>query len=634
MADSKVTMQQVQPGDPETQSKDLVADNLGQLKMLFPDAFTEGKIDFEVLKQLLGGSIDEGKEKYGLSWHGKRQARRIALTPSTGTLLPRPEDSVDWDTTQNLMIEGDNLEVLKLLQKGFANQVKLIYIDPPYNTGQDFIYPDSFRDGVRSYLEITGQLDGGARQSSNTEASGRYHSTWLDMIYPRLWLARNLLKDDGVIFVSIDDHEVHNLRQVMDEIFGPENFICNAVWQKSYTANMTAKFISDTHDHILIYAKDIEHATLGRLGRSEEQKAKFKNPDSDPRGPWKAENLSAGKFYSAGQFEITGPTGEKFLPPPGRYWRCDEARYNGWLADGRITFGQSGTGRPMLKKFLAEMDDELTPSSWWKHEDFGSNKEASLELKDLFDGEAVFQTPKPVRLLSTICSLGAPDGGIVLDFFAGSGTTAHAVIETNRNDGASRRFILVQLPEPLIRGAREQKDALDFCERSNIPANLAELTKERIRRAAKVSGRAGFRVFRLDTSNINRWDTTRQDPEQQTLEVVDNIIDGRTNQDLLFELLLNLGLDLSLPIDTRTFDGIDVFSTGYGLLFTCLPPADAITKDNVEAVAHGIVDWRKELDPTGEVSVYFKDTAFRDDVAKANMTAILAQHSFPIVKSL
>jgi len=366
--------------------------HIEQLKALFPEAFTEGKVDFEVLRQLLGGAVDEGEEKYGLNWHGKRRARQLALTPSTGTLRPCPEDSVDWDTTRNLMIEGDNLEVLKLLQKSCTGKVKLIYIDPPYNTGRDFVYPDDFKDNIRNYLELTGQVDGsGKKISSNTEASGRFHTDWLNMMYPRLKLARNLLREDSLIFISIDDGELSNLRIVANDVFGEENFVGNAVWQKAYTANMTAEFISNTHDHILIFAKDADSAGLGRFERSEEQKAKFKNPDNDPRGPWKAENLSAGKFYAAGQFSIVGPTGQSFSPPPGRYWRCNEAQYKAWLGDNRITFGQSGDGRPMLKKFLSEVKEGLTPSTWWNHEAFGTNKEASIELKELFDGEACFR---------------------------------------------------------------------------------------------------------------------------------------------------------------------------------------------------------------------------------------------------
>jgi adenine-specific DNA-methyltransferase len=389
------TMQKLTATDPETHSTELVAENLAALRTLFPELITEGAdgvaVNVDVLKALVGDkTVSDADEKYGLNWHGKRRARQLALTPSTGTLRPCPEESVDWDTTQNLMIEGDNLEVLKLLQKSYAGKVNLIYIDPPYNTGRDFVYPDNFQDNIKDYLKLTGQSGEGCKKlSSNTEASGRFHTDWLNMMYPRLKLARNLMSEDGVIFVSIDDGETNHLRTMLSEIFGDENFIGNAVWQKAYTANMTAEFISNTHDHILIFAKNADSAGLGRFDRSDDQMAKFKNPDNDPRGPWKAENLSAGKFYSAGQFPIVGPSGQIFSPPPGRFWRCNQAQYDDWLRDNRITFGVNGDGRPMLKKFLSEVAEGLTPSTWWNHEDFGTNKEASIELKRLCNRSGV-----------------------------------------------------------------------------------------------------------------------------------------------------------------------------------------------------------------------------------------------------
>jgi adenine-specific DNA-methyltransferase len=511
-------IEKIELGAPESQSADLLADNLAQLRKLFPELVTEGAkglaFNMDVLKSLVGdATVTDTDEKYGLNWHGKRAARQLALTPSTGTLRPCPEESVDWDTTQNLMIEGDNLEVLKLLQKSYAGKVKLIYIDPPYNTGKDFVYPDNFRDSIQNYMELTGQVEGGRKISSNTDASGRFHTDWLNLLYPRLKLARNLMREDGLIFVSIDDSEVHHLRAVLSEVFGEENFVGNVVWEKAYTANMTAKFISNTHDHIVIYAKSIEFAEVGKIERTEDQVAKFRNPDNDPRGVWKAENLSAGKYYAAGQFEIVGAKGTRFRPPPGRYWRCNERQYQEWLSDGRITFGLSGDGRPMLKKFLSEMEDGLTPSTWWAHDDFGSNKEASIELKEIFDGGAYFQTPKPTKLLKRICSLATSGDDLVMDFFAGSGTTGHAVWAQNMQDGGSRRHILVQLPEPLDSDNKDQRDAARFCVDMDKPLNIAELTKERLRRAAAklkeenplFAGDAGFRVFKLDTSNITAW---------------------------------------------------------------------------------------------------------------------------------
>ena len=634
-------MKKIAPDDPETKSADLVAANIDQLKALFPEAFTEGKVDFEVLKQILGAEVDERAEKYGLNWHGKRRARQLALTPSLGTLRPCPEESVDWDTTQNLMIEGDNLEVLKLLQKSYSGKVKLIYIDPPYNTGGEFVYPDDFKDNITNYLGLTGQMNGeGRKLTTNTEASGRFHTDWLNMMYPRLKLARNLLGGNGLIFVSIDDHETNNLRTLMNEVFGEENFVCNAVRQKAYTANMTAEHISDTHDHILIYAKDAISAELGRFDRTDEQMAKFKNPDNDPRGPWKAENLSAGKFYAAGQFVITGPNGQQFFPPPGRYWRCNEDQYKKWVADNRITFGQGGDGRPMLKKFLSEVVEGLTPSSWWRHEDFGSNKEASIELKSLFDGEAVFQTPKPVKLLCRIIELTTADEDLVLDFFAGSGTTAHSVFQSNEKDSGNCRFLLIQLPERLEVEEKNQKAAAFFCDRIGKTRNIAELTKERIRRTSKkirdnnplFNSDFGFRVFRLDSTNILAWDPDRENIPQSIINAVEHLKADRTEEDILFELLLKLGLELTVPIEQKMIAGKTVHNIGAGSLFVCLEPK--IGREEIEPLAHGIVAWHKELAPAGETQIVFRDSAFADDVAKTNTTAILKQHRLENVRSL
>ncbi|MFG0410277.1 site-specific DNA-methyltransferase [Pseudomonas sp. FYR_11] len=640
-----MNLQKIDAQSPEAQSADLKAGNIAKLKTLFPELITEGPngvaINQDVLRQLIGeATVTDTDEKYGLNWHGKRAARQLALTPSTGTLLPCPDESMDWDTTQNLMIEGDNLEVLKLLQKSYAGKVKLIYIDPPYNTGQDFVYPDNFQDSIKNYLELTGQIDGGARISSNTESSGRFHTDWMNMLYPRLKLARNLLRDDGLIFVSIDDTEAGNLKLIMSEVFGEENFIGNAVWEKAYTANMTAQFMSNTHDHIFIFAKDCDFAALGRFDRTEDQIAKFKNPDNDPRGPWKAENLSAGKFYAAGQFKITGPTSQEFLPPPGRYWRCNQQQYETWLADNRITFGMSGEGRPMLKKFLSEVADGLTPSTWWNHNEFGTNKEASLELKQLFDGEACFQTPKPEKLLRKICALASSGDEIILDFFGGSGTTGHAVLAQNSIDGGNRRYILVQLPEALDPEHKDQKAAAALCNTLGVKQNIAELTKERLRRAANkikadnpmFSGDTGFRNFKLDTSNIRAWNPTPEDLTADLLAHQEHLIEGRSEYDILYELLLKLGLDLCVPIEQQQIAEETVYSIGGGVLLACL--TEQITRDQVEELAQGIVAWHKALAPASDSTCVFRDSAFADDIAKTNLAAILNQAGIKNVRSL
>lgn len=609
--------------DPEMQSADGVAENIAKLKALFPELVTEGvggaAINVDVLKALVGdATVTDGEEKYGLNWHGKRLARQLALTPSTGTLRPCPGESVDWETTGNLMIEGDNLEVLKLLQKSYAGRVKMIYIDPPYNTGKDFVYPDDFQDNIHNYLVRTGQVDGeGWRVTSNTEASGRFHTDWLNMMYPRLRLARNLLRDDGVICISIDDNEAMNLRTICNEIYGEENFIATVVWQKAYTANQTARHISDTHDYVVIYAKNNEQASFGKLERTEDQIAKFANPDNDPRGPWKAENLSAGKYYSAGQFEIEGPTGKKFLPPDGRYWRCNEKQYLDWLNDGRITFGQSGEGRPMLKKFLGELESGLTPTTWWPHEQSGSNKSASIDLKDLFNGQAVFDTPKPVELVERLVQLTTDHDSLVLDFFAGSGVTAHAVMIRNSKENSQRKHISIQIPEATTN--------VDF-------PFISHITCERLRRSGKkikeesplFAGDIGFRVFKLDSSNIRPWQPDRNDLAGTLLAHAEPLVAGRGEEDILFELLLKLGLELTVPMAHRTFAGKTVHSIGLGTLMVCLAPQ--VKRSDVEPLAQGIIEWWRELDPAVPVQFVFRDSGFVDDVAKTNMAVILEQN--------
>ncbi|MFD7730014.1 site-specific DNA-methyltransferase [Kitasatospora phosalacinea] len=624
-------MHEVQPGDPETHSKDLVTDNIEQLRKLFPSAFTEGKVDFGALRELLGDAVEEGEERFGLTWFGKRNARRVALKPSSATLLPRPEESLDWDTTRNAVIEGDNLEVLKLLQKSYASKVKLIYIDPPYNTGNDFIYPDTFQDSIQNYLELTGQAtSAGGRLSSNAEISGRRHSAWLDMMYPRLMLARNLLRQDGVVCISIDDGEQAHLRSMCDEIFGEENFVANIMWQKRYVSNVTAKWFSDMHDFVMVYARDREAVEISDWERSENQLEAYKNPDEDPRGPWRPQDLSASKPYAAGLFEITGPTGKKFHPPANRYWRCNREKFDAWDADGRIWWGKERDARPMLKSFLQESERGIKPHTWWDYGFAGHNKEATLELKSLFGGDAPFDTPKPVKLVRRIIDAFCGDGDLVLDFFAGSGVTGHAAMEWQAENSAELRFILAQLPEKTGR--------------PDYPT-ISGITRERLRRVARkiragsaeedLSGDFGFRSFTLSDGNIVRWDTSRPDFEQQAFEHIDNVREDRSEQDVLFELLLSQGLDLASVVDVRSFAGVRVFATGGGLLFTCLPAAGSITNDNAEEVAQGIIAWRDELRPEADVTVFLKDTAFSDDVAKANVAAVLEQHAFPfVVKSL
>jgi adenine-specific DNA-methyltransferase len=662
-------MKKIAPDDLETKSAEVIAANIDQLKALFPEAFTEGKVDFEVLKQILGGAIDEREEKYGMNWHGKRRARQIALTPSLGTLRPCPEESVNWETTQNLMIEGDNLEVLKLLQKSYAGKVKLIYIDPPYNTGKEFVYPDNFQDNIKNYLDLTGQVDGeGRKTSTNSESSGRFHTDWLNMIYPRLRLSRNLLREDGVIFVSIADHEVHNLRAVMNEIFGEENFIAAVIWQKVYSPKNSARHFSEDHDYVLVYARSGETWTPNLLPRTEEMEARYINPDDDPRGSWKPGDLSARNYYGEGTYPVTCPSGRKIDgPPSGRYWVISKGKFDELNGDGRIWWGIEGNNVPAIKRFLSEVQQGRVPQTLWTYEEVGHTQEAKKELVSIVNfpnSDAVFETPKPTRLIHRMLQLAtkSDDSSLVLDFFAGSGSTLHGVMSLNAVDGGNRRCILVQLPEPLPNAG------------DGPLTTIAEITKERLRRAGKkireesttehtvsmengqpdlfssvssvpsvaendsslsVVPRGpdlGFRVFKLDSTNIRAWDPNRENLSQTLLDSVEHVKADRTEQDILFELLLKLGLELTVPIEQKTIAGKTVHSVGVGTLFVCL--ATGITHKEIEPLARGIADWRKELAPVGEAQVVFRDSAFADDVAKTNITAILAQRGLEKVRSL
>lgn len=635
-------MHKITRDDDATRSADLVAENLERLQALFPEAFTEGRIDFEVLQQLLGGAVDERDEKYGLNWFGKRQARQLALTPSTGTLRPCPEESVDWDTTQNLMIEGDNLEVLKLLQKSYAGKVKLIYIDPPYNTGKDFVYRDDFRDNIRNYLELTGQIEGDRRISSNTESSGRFHTDWLNMMYPRLKLARSLLQEDGIILVTIDDAELERLLALMDDVFGEENAVGTFVWEKR-TNRENRKVISSRHDYVVCFCKSTAASAevLSMLPMNEEALARYQNPDNDPRGRWKSDPATAQAGHGTGRqfYVLTAPNGKKHELQSGRCWLYTEDVMNEAIQDGRIWFGRDGNGVPRIKTYLEAKERGLRPESIWFASMASTNEAAKNDLKDLFDGQAVFDTPKPVDLVSVMLQIGASDG-VVLDFFAGSGTTGHAVMTQNATDSGNRRYVLVQLPEPLDPDNTDQRIAAEFCDRLGKPSNIAELTKERLRRAgAKVrednplfAGDTGFRVFKLDSTNIREWDPDQGDLQGSLLDAVQHLKAGRTEQDVLYELLLKLGLDLCVPIEDRTIAGHTVHSIGAGVLLVCL--AEDLDPDDVEPLANGLAGWRDELQPAGDTRVVFRDSAFPDDVAKVNLTAILNQRGLLDVRSL
>jgi adenine-specific DNA-methyltransferase len=628
-----MTIDRVTLNDPEARSADPVAENFAALKALFPAAVADGRIDFDVLRQLLGDEVDDGDERYGLNWPGKRRARRLALTPSTGTLRPAREDSVDWDTTRNLMIEGDNLEVLKLLQKSYSGQVKLIYIDPPYNTGKDFVYPDSFSDTLGEYLRLTGQVDDDRQSlSSNSETSGRFHTNWLNMMMPRLLAAKPLLADDGAIFINIDDTEVSNLRLLCDLVFGGENFVANIIWQKKYAVSADEPGIAPMHDTIVVYRKS-DLFQRGLLPRTETQNSRYTNPDNDPRGEWASDNYVSNKSKEERPtlwYAIKHPrTGEDVWPEPHAVWRYSPDKHAVLEAEGRLYWGpDQGYRRPRMKRYLSEVQQGLVPSTWWPFQEVGHNDEAQKGLGELL-GRKVFSTPKPVRLLDRIIEIGGSVDGIHLDFFAGSGTLGHAVMERNLTDGGCRRYIAVQLPEPLDPDDSDQKTAANFCEEIGKPLTLAEITKERLRRAAAkiridhpdTKADLGFRVYKLATSNLRAWEPG-EDLAADLLAAADNIVQGRTEDDLLTELLLKQGIDLTEPMLTETVAGAPVHAMGGGVLVVCLAP---VTAANAEALADGIADWIMRLNPVAATTVFFKDAGFEDDVAKANVAAILEQ---------
>lgn len=600
------------------QSEDILQDNIAAVRELFPEVCCEGKIDFDKLRQVLGEYVDDDKERYNFTWNGKGKALRLSQTPSMGTLRPCKEESKDWDTTQNLYIEGDNLEVLKLLQKSYHGRIKMIYIDPPYNTGNDFVYPDDFSDSLENYKKLTGQVDDeGNKVSTNSEANGRYHTDWLNMMYPRLRLARSLLTEDGAIFVSIDEHEHSNLMSIMDEIFGSENYIDSIVWDKKASAKGVPprNMMVNVHEYIVAYQKSEQFSFIGE--ERTEESGGFKNPDNDPRGPWRESNIKSTTKPIEDAFTITDPhTGREYT----NTWAFSKESLASMIVENRILWKES---LPKQKEFMYEMTNEskAIKSNWGVFD----AQSTTVFLKKLIP-EVQFQNPKPIKLMNYLISV-MIDDGIILDFFSGSATTAHAVMQLNAEDGGNRKFICVQLPEPCAEGTEAAKAGYK---------NICEIGKERIRRAgekikAEVEAQnaqmkldeepkkvpdIGFKDFKLDTSNLRKWQPDYDDLEASLFDSISNYVDGRTELDVVYEIMLKMGLDLTWPVETHSIGGKNVYTIGMGALMICLD--DDITT----AVADGMVALYKELAPE-TWKVVFKDNGFKDDSAKTNIHEIL-----------
>ena len=565
-------------------SLNVVGNNINKIAQLFPNCVTErigkdGKpelaIDFDKLRaELTNDVMEEGEERYQFTWPGKRAASRLANETTTQTLRPCREESVDFDNTQNLYIEGDNLEVLKVLRETYLGKVKMIYIDPPYNTGNDFVYNDDFAQGKTEFEQNSGLFDEEGNQTidpmqRNTESNGRFHTDWLNMIYPRLKVAKDLLSDDGVIFISIDDNEVENLRKICDEVFGESNFIAQLVWERAFSPKNDAKYISNSHDYILMYSKNIENFSIGRLPRTEEANARYSNPDNDPRGVWMSSDISVKTYNAACDYPITTPSGKIVEPPAGRCWSLSAKAFAERLQDNRIWFGPNGDNTPRLKRFLSELKyDGMAPTSLLFYKEVGHSQEGAQEVVSLFGDKGVFDGPKPIRLLERLLTLAnLNEDSIVMDFFSGSATTAHALMKVNANKSFRCKFILVQLPEEVNANKKDQGYK-----------NICEIGKERIRRAGKKIKEesplttqdldTGFRVLKLDSSNMNDVYYT---PEEFSLNTLfsENVKEDRTAEDLLFQVMLDLGVELSAKIEKQEIAGKEVFLVDENYLIAC-----------------------------------------------------------------
>lgn len=606
------------------QSADVVGSNIDKLKELFPDAFKEGAVDFDVLRQLLGDAsvLEEGDEKYGLNWHGKKKARQIALTPSLGTLLPCPKESLDWDATKHVFIEGDNLEVLKLLQKSYANSVKMIYIDPPYNTGQEFIYPDKYQENLETYLRFTGQMDDeGMKKSSNTETTGRKHTNWLSMMMPRLKCAKSVLSPDGIIFISINDKEQANLKLLCDDVFGEENFVGCVTWKaRAKPVNVgEAKYRPQREvEYVLVYQKGEFSGSFFPIYTGNERSY----PHEIDGRRYRLTTILKSNRGANKRSTMSFALGD-YSPPEGQRWQAGEDEIHRLNEEGYIEFRD---GTPFRRYFEDEEGAEHDPFYCFMDAEWTSTSEAGKSrLNQLIGDNHGFDTVKPVRLIRTLIQAATKpsDEHVVLDFFAGSATTAEAVLMQNAEDEGNRKYILVQLPE-------------EAGEKSSFET-ITDLATTRIKRVREVEDfpdgiDSGFKFFKLAGSNLKAWNPDRNDLEGSLLSHRSHLIEGRSDDDLLFELLLKRGIELTTDIESREINGSTVHSIGFGVLFACL--ADGIAKTHVDDLAQGILDWHAELEPETDTYVFFRDSAFEDDIAKSNMAAILEQNGITHVRSL
>lgn len=626
------------------QTKDKTDKNIEAIAKLFPSVLTEsikgydalgkpiiGKsIDFDKLRQELSDEIVEGnEERYQMNWPDKKKSILLANTPIDKTLRPCREESVDFDTTENLYIEGDNLDVLKLLQETYLGKVKMIYIDPPYNTGNDsFVYDDDFGMNQKDFSDANGQYDEDGNMMfdirQNSESNGRYHTDWLNMIYPRLKLAKDLLTKEGVVFISIDDNEVDNLKKVANEIFGEDNFIACLIWERAFAPKNDAKYISNSHDYILVYSKSINDFKIGKLERTAEANDRYKNLDHDPRGVWASDNLTVKTYSTAYDYEILTPSGREVRPTDGRCWSTNKERMKELVKDNRIWFGGDGNNMPRLKRFLSEVQDGMVPISIWYNKEVGHNQEGRQELKKLFNDKGYFDGPKPIRLLSKIITIAnLRDNSIVLDFFSGSATTAHAILQYNAQKNVKCKFIMVQLPEVLDTKSEAYKAGYK---------NICEIGKERIRRAGKKIKEenpekeadldTGFRVLKLDSTNMKDVYYNPNQYSQMALDTLEeNIKEDRTPEDLLFQVMLELGELLSSDIEEMVIAGKKVFNVGGGNIIACFDKN--ITEEVVIEIAR--------LKPYYAV---FRDSSIANDSVATNFEQLFETYSPSTVRKV